>query len=161
MQQSEGKKEQVSFKRHGHCVHLNASAEVTKAQQDPQLDEQAVSNHCDSPHRAPLPDSALKDPSEASWERLLGDTCVCGCCWRASKMPEYLCTEDPFPAALGSAYSCWSLVEHTKPSFPASEPLPSSLFCRQTSTQLLTLPFISQHPDHCDTPDLTRSQSTS
>lgn len=71
-QQSEGKKEQLSFKRHGHCVHLNASAEVTKAQ----LDEQAVSKHCDSPRRAPLPDSALKDPSRASWERLLGDTSV-------------------------------------------------------------------------------------
>lgn len=71
-QQSEGKKEQLSFKRHGHFVHLNASAEVTKAQ----LDEQAVSKHCDSPRRAPLPDSALKDPSRASWERLLGDTSV-------------------------------------------------------------------------------------
>lgn len=71
-QQSEGKKEQLSFKKHGHCVHLNASAEVTKAQ----LDEQAVSKHCDSPHRAPLPDSALKDPSRASWERLLGDSFV-------------------------------------------------------------------------------------
>lgn len=42
MQWTEGKKEQVSFKKHGHCVHLNGSAEVTKARWDPHLGEQVA-----------------------------------------------------------------------------------------------------------------------
>lgn len=63
MKQTEGKKQQGSFKKkpHGYCVHLNGSTEVTKAWWDPRLGELVVSTRCDSALRAPFPGSVLRD----------------------------------------------------------------------------------------------------